>query len=97
MKKSNVGGLSQFAVVKEEVKAPAVQTHQTQVIDERKKNKDNRIGVTVRLREDDWEWLSEHSIKTRESLQKMALKGFDLLLKSRGLRGLKEIDDMSNQ
>jgi hypothetical protein len=92
MKKPNVGGLSQFAAVKEDAKPNAEKAHQ--VIEDRKRNKDNRIGVTVRLLEEDWEWLSEHSIKTRESLQKMALKGFDMLLKSRGLRGLKEMDDV---
>jgi hypothetical protein len=95
MRKKNVSGLSQFAAVKEEKIAPA--SNEPPPFDGRKKNKDNRIGVTVRLLEDDWEWLSEHAIKTRESLQKMSLRGLDMLLKSRGLRGLKEIEELDNQ
>ena len=94
MRKKNVSGLSQFAAVKEDVATPP---KEHAALDGRKKNKDNRIGVTVRLLEEDWEWLSEHAIKTRESLQKMSLKGLDLLLKSRGLRGLKEIEELENQ
>ena len=96
MKKSNVSGLSQFAAVKEEQKTATKEGQQAQPFD-KKKNKDNRVGVTVRLLDEDWEWLSEHSIKTRESLQKMAIKGLDMLLKSRGLRGLKEIEEMDTE
>ena len=79
--------------MKEEQETTTKDGQQAQAFD-KKKNKDNRVGVTVRLLDEDWEWLSEHSIKTRESLQKMAIKGLDMLLKSRGLRGLKEIEEM---
>lgn len=95
MRKKSVSGLSQFAAVKEEKVAPT--SNDPTPFDGRKKNKDNRIGVTVRLLDEDWEWLSEHAIKTRESLQKMSLRGLDMLLKSRGLRGLKEIEELDNQ